>query len=60
MIVVLFAKVSAPYPRVLILSLAKRLENLLFTILYTSFGVWSRDHYMLLQRFTIGHMLGFA
>jgi hypothetical protein len=27
-------------------SLAKRLENLLYAILYTSFGVWLRDHYM--------------
>jgi hypothetical protein len=23
---------------------------------YTSFGVWPRDHYMPLQRFTMGHM----
>jgi hypothetical protein len=41
-------------------SLAKRLENLLFAILYTSFGVWPRDHYMPLQRFTMGHMPGLA
>jgi hypothetical protein len=60
MIVVLFAKVSALYVCVVISSLAKRLENLLFAILYTSFGVWLKDHYMLLQRFTMGHMLGFA
>jgi hypothetical protein len=33
MIVVLFAKVSVRYPRVVISSLAKRLENLLFVIL---------------------------
>jgi hypothetical protein len=38
------------YPRVVISSPAKRLENLLFAILYTSFGVWPRDHYMSLQR----------
>jgi hypothetical protein len=30
------------------------LENLLSAILYTSFGVWHRDHYMLLQRSTTG------
>jgi hypothetical protein len=29
------------------------LENLLSAILYTSIGVWPRDHYMLLQRSTI-------
>jgi hypothetical protein len=33
MIVVHFAKVSVLYPRVVISSLAKRLENLLFAIL---------------------------
>jgi hypothetical protein len=43
-----------------ILSLAKRLENLLFTTPHTFFGVWPRDHYMLLQRFTMGHMPDFA
>jgi hypothetical protein len=32
----------------------------LFAILYTSFGVWPSDHYMPLQRSTMGHMLGFA
>jgi hypothetical protein len=31
-----------------------RLENLIFVILYTSFCVWPRDHYMSLQRSTIG------
>jgi hypothetical protein len=36
----------------MISSLAKRLENILFAILYTSFGVWLRDHYMPLQRLT--------
>jgi hypothetical protein len=35
-------------------------RNLPFTIFYTSFGVWSRDHYMPLQRFTMGHMPGLA
>jgi hypothetical protein len=60
MIVVLFAKVSAMYPRVVILSQAERLENLIFTIFYTSFGVWLRDHYMSLQMFTMGHVIGFA
>jgi hypothetical protein len=31
-----------------------------FWYCYTTFGVWPRDHYMLLQRFTIGHMSGLA
>jgi hypothetical protein len=35
-------------------SLAKQLEKPPFSILYTSFGVWPRDHYMPLQRFTTG------
>jgi hypothetical protein len=39
MTVVHFAEVSALNPRVVISSLAKRLENLLFTILYTFIGV---------------------
>jgi hypothetical protein len=52
MIVVHFVKVSALYPRVVISSLPKRLENLIFAILYTFFGVWPRDDYMSLQRFT--------
>jgi hypothetical protein len=60
MIVVHFAKVSVLYPRVVISSLAERLENLLFAILHTVFGVWSRDHYMPLQMFTMGHMPGLA
>jgi hypothetical protein len=51
-IVVHSAEVSTLYPRVVISSLAERLENLLFAILYTSFGVWAKDHYMLLQRST--------
>jgi hypothetical protein len=41
-------------------SLCGRLQNLLFAILYIYFGVWPRDHYMPLQRFTIGHMSGLA
>jgi hypothetical protein len=60
MIVVHFAKVSALYPRVVISSLAKRLEKPPFCHSYTSFGVWPRDHYMPLQRFTMGRMLGLA
>jgi hypothetical protein len=60
MIVVHFTKVSALYPQVVISSLVKRLENLLFAIFYTSFGVWPSDHYMLLQRFTMGCMPGIA
>jgi hypothetical protein len=52
MIVVHFAKVSIMYPRVVISSLAKRLEKHPFCRSYTSFGVWPRDHYMLLQRST--------
>ncbi len=54
MIVVHFAKVSALYPRVVISSLAKRLEKSLFCHSYTILGVWPRDCYMPLQRFTIG------
>jgi hypothetical protein len=54
MIVIHFAKVSTMYSRVVISSLAKRLENLLYAILHTSFGVWSKNHYMTLQRSTIG------
>jgi hypothetical protein len=49
MIVVHFVAVSALYPRIVISSLARRLDNLLFATLYTSFGVWPRDHYMLLK-----------
>jgi hypothetical protein len=41
-------------------SLAKRLEKPHFYHSYTSFGVWPRDHYMSLQRFTMGYMLGLA
>jgi hypothetical protein len=52
MIVVHFAKVSALYPWIVISSLYGWLENLLFIILYTSFCVWPRDHYMPLQRST--------
>jgi hypothetical protein len=32
------------------------LENLLSAILYTSFGIWPRDHYMPLWRLTLAHM----
>jgi hypothetical protein len=60
MIVVHFAKGSVLYPRVVISSLAKRLEKPPFCHSYTSFGVWPRDHNMSLQRFTMGRMLGFA
>jgi hypothetical protein len=60
MIVVHFAKVSALYSRVVILSLAKRLEKPPFYHSYTSFGAWPRDHYMPLQKFTMGRMLGLA
>jgi hypothetical protein len=56
MTVVHFAKVSALYPRVVISSLAKRLEKTSFCHSYTSFGAWPTDHYMPLQRFTMGHM----
>jgi hypothetical protein len=58
MIVIHFAKVSTLYPRVVISSLAKRLEKPPFCHSYTSFGVWHKNHYILLQRFTMGHMPG--
>jgi hypothetical protein len=48
------------YPCVLISSLIGRIENLLYVILYTSFGIWPRDHYMSLQRLTLVHMSYFA
>jgi hypothetical protein len=57
MIVVHFTKISTLYQRVLISTLAKRLENLLFAILYTFFGIWSRDHYMPLQKFALLHVM---
>jgi hypothetical protein len=60
MIVIHFAKVSDMYPRVVISLLARRLENHIFTILYTSFSIWHRYHYMLLQRFSMGRMSGLA
>jgi hypothetical protein len=41
-------------------SLAKRLENLLFAILYISIGVWPRDHYLPLQRLTPDHLSYFV
>jgi hypothetical protein len=58
MTVVHFTKVSTIYPQVVISSLAKRLEKPLFCHSYTSFDVWPRDHYMSLQRFTMGRMPG--
>jgi hypothetical protein len=60
MTVAQFAKVSALYPRVVVSSLAKRLEKPPFYHSYTSFGAWPIDHYMLLQRFTMGRMPGLA
>jgi hypothetical protein len=32
----------------------------MFAILYTSFGVWPRDHYMSLQRLSLDRMSCFA
>jgi hypothetical protein len=58
MTVVHFVKVSALYPRVVISLLAKRLEKPPFCHSYTSFGAWPRDHYMSLQRFTMGRIVG--
>jgi hypothetical protein len=60
MIVVHFAKVIILYPRVMMSSLIRRLENLFFAILYTFFGVWPRDHYMSLQMSTLDCMSYFA
>jgi hypothetical protein len=60
MTVIDFVKVSTLYPRVVISSLAKRLEKPPFYHSYSSFGVWPRDYYMPLQRFTMGHMSGLA
>jgi hypothetical protein len=60
MTIVHFAKVSALNPRVVTSSLAKRLEKHPFCHSYTSFDVWPRDHYMPLQRFTLGRMPGLA
>jgi hypothetical protein len=48
------------YPRVVISSLAKRLEKPPFCHSYTSFVAWPRDHYIPLQRFTMGRMTGIA
>jgi hypothetical protein len=55
-----FAMVSVLYPRVVISSTAKRVEKSPFCHSYTSFGAWPRDHYMPLQRFTMGRMSGLA
>jgi hypothetical protein len=60
MTIVHFAKVSTMYPRVVISSLAKRLEKAPFCHSYTSFCAWHRDHNMPLQRFTMGCMPSFA
>jgi hypothetical protein len=60
MIVVHFLKVSTLYPDVVILSLIGRLEKLIFVIFYTSYGVWSRDHYIPLQRLTLVRMSSFV
>jgi hypothetical protein len=56
MTVVHFTKVRALYPRVVISLLANRLEKPPFYHSYTSFGVWLRDHYMPLKRFTMSRM----
>jgi hypothetical protein len=60
MTVVHSAEVSVLYTRVVISSLAKRLESLLFAITCTSFGAWLRDHYMSLQMSTLVCMSCFA
>jgi hypothetical protein len=60
MTVVYFTKVSVLYPQVVISSLAKQLEKPHFYHSYTSYGAWPRDHYMLLQRFTMSHMPSLA
>jgi hypothetical protein len=60
MTVLHFANVSTLYPRVVISLLAKWLEKSPFYHSYTSFGVWPRDHYMSLQRFTMCRMPGLA
>jgi hypothetical protein len=60
MTVVHFAKISVLYPWVVISSLAKQLEKHHFCQSYTSFGVWPKDHYKLLQRFTMSRMPGLA
>jgi hypothetical protein len=44
------------YPRVVISALAKQLGKPPFCYSYTSFGAWPRDHYMSLQKFTMGCM----
>jgi hypothetical protein len=54
MIVVHSIEVSSLYPHVVISSLARQLENPLFGILHTSFGLWPRDHYIPLRRSTTG------
>jgi hypothetical protein len=58
--VIHYVKVYVMYPQVVISSLCGWLENIIFIIIYTSFGVWPRDHYMSLQRFTMSCMSGLA
>jgi hypothetical protein len=60
MIVIHFAKVGALYPRVVISSLHGRLKKPPFCHSYTSIGACPRDHYMLLQRFSMGCMPSLA
>jgi hypothetical protein len=60
MTVVHFPKVSILYTLVVISSLAEQLVKPPFCHPYTSFGVWHKDHYMPLQRFTMGRMPGLA
>jgi hypothetical protein len=52
MIVVHIAMFSTQYPQIAISPLAKRLENLLFSILYTSFVIWPTNRYTPSQRFS--------
>jgi hypothetical protein len=50
----ILCKGSTLHPRVVISSMAERQVKPPFCHSYTSFGVWPRDHYMPLQRFTTG------
>jgi hypothetical protein len=58
--IVHIVKASALYPRVVISSLAKRLENLLFAILTPLLVYGPEITTCRLQRFTMGHMSGLA
>jgi hypothetical protein len=58
--IVHIVKASALYPRVVISSLAKRLENLLFAILTLLLVYGPEITTCRLQRFTMGHMSGLA